>query len=80
VKNTVKRYTPNSATRICAITMFLQIGKRYTPFSALLQFFPTLPIIWDQVAAKRFMRKTRWYPFKIKNYVQRPNTESLPTG
>jgi hypothetical protein len=29
--------------------MFLQIGKRYTPFSALSQFFPTLPIIYAQV-------------------------------
>jgi hypothetical protein len=41
----VKRYTPNSATPIGADTMFLQIGKRYTPFSALRQFFPTLLII-----------------------------------
>jgi hypothetical protein len=33
--------------------------KRYTPFSALHQFFPTLPIICAQVAAKRFKRNTR---------------------
>jgi hypothetical protein len=48
----VKRYTSNSATPIGAITMFLQIGKRYTPFSALHQFFPTLPIFvlkWRQI-------------------------------
>jgi hypothetical protein len=55
----VKRYTPNSATPIGANTMFLQIGKRYTPFSALHQFVPTLPVIYAQVAAKCFMRNTR---------------------
>jgi hypothetical protein len=65
-QNTTKRYTPNSATPISANTMFLQICKRYTPFSALHQFFPTLPIIFAQVAAKRFMRNTRWCPFKFK--------------
>jgi hypothetical protein len=58
-QNTVKRYTPNSTTPIGANTMFLQIGKHYTPFSALHQFFPTLPIICAQVAAKHFMRNTR---------------------
>jgi hypothetical protein len=57
--NTVKRYTPNFATSIGANIMFLQIGKRCTPFSALHQFFPTLSIIYAQVAAKRFMRNTR---------------------
>ncbi len=55
----MKHYTPNSATPISANTVFLQIGKRYTPFSAFHQFFPTLPIIWAQVAAKRFMQNTR---------------------
>jgi hypothetical protein len=55
----MKRYTPNSATPIGANTMFLQIGKCYTPFSALHQFFSTLPIICAQVAAKRFLRNTR---------------------
>jgi hypothetical protein len=79
----VKRYTPNSATPIGANTMFLQIVQRYTPFSVLHQFFPTLPIIWAQVAAKRFMQNTRWCLFKIKkknnNNVQRPKTEALPT-
>jgi hypothetical protein len=58
-QNTVKRYTPNSATLIGANTMFPQIGKRYTPFS-FLHFFPILPIISAQVLAKRFMRNTRW--------------------
>ncbi len=62
----MKRYTPNSATPIGANTMFLQIGKLYTPFSALHQFFPTLPIICAQVAAKHFMRNTRWCPLKLK--------------
>jgi hypothetical protein len=65
-KQPVKRYTPNSATPIDANTMFLQIGKRYTPFSALHQFVPTLPIICAQVGAKRFMRNTRLCPLKIK--------------
>jgi hypothetical protein len=55
----VKRYTPNSATKIGANTMLLQIGKSYTPFSALHQFFFTLPIICAQVPAKRFMGNTR---------------------
>jgi hypothetical protein len=32
------------------------------------------------VAAKRFMRNTRWCPLKLKNNVQRPNTEEFPTG
>jgi hypothetical protein len=62
----MKRYTPKSTTPIGANTMFLQIGRRYTPFSALRQLFPTLPIICAQVAAKRFMQKTRWCLFKIK--------------
>jgi hypothetical protein len=53
------RYTPNNATLIGANTMFLQIGKGYTSFLALHQFFPTLPIIWAQVAAKRFIQNTR---------------------
>jgi hypothetical protein len=57
---------PNSATPIGDNTMFIQIGKRYTPFSALHQFFPALPINCAQVAAKRFMRNIRWSPFKIK--------------
>jgi hypothetical protein len=55
----MKRYTPNSATAIGANAMFLQISKRYSPFSALHQLFPTLPIICAQVAAKLFMRNTR---------------------
>jgi hypothetical protein len=62
----MKRYTPNSAIPIGTNTMFLQIGKRYTPFSALHQFFHTLPIICAQVAARRFMQNTRLCPFKIK--------------
>jgi hypothetical protein len=52
--------------------MCLQIDKRYTPFSELHQFFPTLPIIYAQVAAKGFMQNTRWCPFKIKKYCPAP--------
>jgi hypothetical protein len=55
----MKRYTPNSATPIGANALFLQIGKRYTTFSALHLFFPTLPTICAQVAAKLYMRNTR---------------------
>jgi hypothetical protein len=68
----MKGYTPNSATPIGAYIMFLQIGKRYTPFSALHQFFLTLPVICSQVAAKRFMRNTRECPFKIKKLCPAP--------
>jgi hypothetical protein len=75
----MKRYTPNSTTPIGAYTMFLQIGKCYTQFSALHQFFTTLPIICAEVAAKCFMQNTRRCPLKLKNNVQRPNTEALPT-
>jgi hypothetical protein len=67
----VKRYTLNSATPVGANTMFLRTGKRLTPFSASHQFFPTLPIICAQVAAKRFMRKKGGVSLKLKNYVQR---------
>jgi hypothetical protein len=74
----VKRYTPNSATPIGTNSMFLQIGKRYTPFSVLHKFSPTLPIICAQVAAKLFMRNS--VPLKLKNNVQRPNNEALPTS
>jgi hypothetical protein len=58
-QNTVKRHTPNSAAPIGANTLFLQIGKCYTPFSVLHQLFPTLPIICAQVAAKHLMRNTK---------------------
>ncbi len=76
----MKSYTPNSATLIGANTMFLQIGKHYTPFSALHQFFPTLPIIFAQVAKKVLCEIQDSVPLKLKNNVQRPNTKALPTG
>jgi hypothetical protein len=58
--------------------MFLQIGKHYTPFPALHQFFPTLLIISAQVAAKNVLRNPRSWPFKIKQKnVQRPNTRAI---
>ncbi len=74
----MKHYTPNSTTPIGDNTIFLQIGKRYAPFLALQQFFPTLPIICAQVAAKCFMQNS--VPLQLKGNVQRPNTEALPTG
>jgi hypothetical protein len=46
-------------------TMFIQIGKRYTPFSALHQFFPTLPINCAQVAAKRLYEILDGVPLKL---------------
>jgi hypothetical protein len=61
----VKRYKPFSDNSICGNTMFQQIGARYTPFSALHQFFHTLPIIWAEVAAKCFLRNPRWCLFKL---------------
>jgi hypothetical protein len=45
--------------------LFLQIGKRYTPFAALHQFIPTLPIIWAQVAAKHFCEIQEASPLKL---------------
>jgi hypothetical protein len=56
--------------------MFLQIGRRYTPFSALRQLFPTLPIIWAQVAAKRFFKIRDGFPLNLKMNAQRPNTRA----
>ncbi len=56
-QNTVNRYTSNSATPIGANTMFLQISKRYTLFSALHQFFPILLIIWVPSGGKLFYVK-----------------------
>jgi hypothetical protein len=68
----VKRKKLSSATPIGANAVFLQIDRRYTPFSALHQFFPTLPIIWAQVAAKRFLLNPRWCPFKMKKKYPAP--------
>ncbi len=62
-------YTPNSATPIGANTMFLHIGKPYTPFSVFHQVFPTLPIICAQVAEKRFMQIQDSVPLKLKSNV-----------
>jgi hypothetical protein len=76
----VKRFTPNCATPIGANTMFLQIGKRYTPFSALHQFFPTLPIIYAKWRQNVLCEIQESVPLKLKNNAQRPNTEALPTG
>jgi hypothetical protein len=56
----------------------LQIGKRCTSFSALHQFFPTLPLIWAQVAAKLFCEIQEAGPLKLKKNVQRPDTKAIP--
>jgi hypothetical protein len=58
--------------------MFLQIDQRHTPLSALHQFFPTLPIIWAQVVAKRFFEIQDGGPLKLKKNVQRPNIRAIP--
>ncbi len=68
----MKCLTPYSATPIGANTMFLQIDKRHTLLSVLHLFFPTLPIIWAQVAAERYLRNSRWWPFKIKKECPTP--------
>jgi hypothetical protein len=39
--------------------IFLQNVMCHAPFSARHHFFPTLPIIWAQVEAKRFLQKPR---------------------
>jgi hypothetical protein len=55
--------------------MFFPIGKRSTLFSVLHQFFPALPIIWAQVAAKYlFCANQEAIPLNIEKNVQRPNT------
>ncbi len=69
---TVKRWTLYSATYIGANIMFLQIDKRYTPFSALHQFFPTLLTIWAQVAARHFLWNPKSWPFKTKKECPAP--------
>jgi hypothetical protein len=74
----VKRLTLFSATHVGANIKFLQIGKRHTPFSALHQFFPTLPLIWAQVAAKLFCEIQEASPLKLKKNVQRPDTKAIP--
>jgi hypothetical protein len=53
----------SSITPIGANTMFLRISRRYIPFLALHQFFPTLPIIWTQVAGKGFFAKSKMVSF-----------------
>jgi hypothetical protein len=67
----VKRNTLYSTTIIGANTTFLQIDRCCTPFSALHQFFPTLPIIWDQVEAKRFCKIQDGGPLNFKKNAQR---------
>jgi hypothetical protein len=52
--------------------MFLKIGKRFTSFSALHKFFPTLLIIQAQVAAKYFLQNLKWWSFKIKKACPAP--------
>jgi hypothetical protein len=56
--------------------MFLQIGKRYTPFSALLQIPSNITNNLCSSGSKRFFAKSSESgPFKLKKNVQRPNLE-----
>jgi hypothetical protein len=72
----MKRYTLFSAIPIGAITVFLHIGKRYTPFLAFHQFFRILPIIWAQGAATHFVAKSKMAALENKNKnVQHPTLE-----
>jgi hypothetical protein len=57
-QNTMKRYTPNIATPIGANIMFLQIGKRYTPFSELHHITHITNNLCSS-GGKTFMRNTR---------------------
>jgi hypothetical protein len=43
-----------------------QSATLHKQVATLHQFPPTLPIIWAQVAVKRFLHNSRWCPFKIK--------------
>jgi hypothetical protein len=56
----------------------LQVGKRYTQFSVLHKFFPTLLIIWARVVAKHFLEIQDAGPLKLEKNVQRPNTRAIP--
>jgi hypothetical protein len=53
-RHSMKRYTIPCATLIGANAVFIQIGKRYTPFPALFQFFLNKLVFCAQVEAKRF--------------------------
>jgi hypothetical protein len=55
----MKRYIIPCATLIGANAVFLQIGKRYTPFPALFQFFLNKLVFCAQVEAKRFFMKAK---------------------
>jgi hypothetical protein len=57
--------------------MFMQIDKHHTPFSALHLFFPTLLIIWAQVAAKLFCEIQDGGPLKLEKNAQHPNTRAI---
>jgi hypothetical protein len=54
---------------------FLQICKRYSPFSALRPFFHTLPIICAQVAANHFCKIQDGGPLKLKKNSSTPTLE-----
>jgi hypothetical protein len=58
--------------------MFLQIGEHYTSFSALHQFLPTSPIIGLKWQQNILCKIQDGVPLKLKNNVQRPDTEALP--
>jgi hypothetical protein len=71
----MKRYTPTSANSIGGNTMFLPVGKCYTPFSAH-QFFSTLPVYsMCSIGGKIF----DGVPLKFLNCIKRPNTKALAT-
>jgi hypothetical protein len=57
----MKRYT--APLLLALIPCFF---KLVGAISVLHQFFPTLPIIWAQLASKHFLQNPRWFPFKIK--------------
>jgi hypothetical protein len=60
--------------------MFLQIGQRYKSFQHFTNSFPHYQLFvlkwWQNVLGEI----QDGVPLKLKNNVQHPNTEALPTG
>jgi hypothetical protein len=66
----------------CTLSRSSTIGARqcaalHKQFAAS-QLFLTLPIIWAQVASKRFCKIQDGVPLNLKKNSQRPNTRAIP--
>ncbi len=78
----VQRFTVFSLPYIILpdlLALARQCSALHQQFAVLHQFSPTLPIIWAQVAAKRFLHNPGWCPVpkKLEINIQRLNTEGL---